>query len=422
MNLAVYVDAAGKLIDFHLVKSNETPAYLEMLNSWWKSLYGRRLFESRPFANVDAVTGATVSSEAVLVALQTSGHKFAADILGKPLQADIEQEPFWADYMPDLRGIYLIIALIFTLIVIYHGGFWSRLAVLLFNLVAGGVILNAQYSTEQIVTALSFQTPAIKLSAAFLLVIGVPILVLLFGNIYCGYLCPFGAAQELMSYILPEKFKPSIPAVQAGKARFVKYVILFVLIILFFLSRNRTTLAADPLIRVFDFRITIHDLWSSVMLVSVLALIGSIFYPRFWCLYLCPAGAFLSLFNKAVLLKKYLPAKRFGKCDFGITARDDFNCIHCDRCRYRKSELKAVGVKEYKTSRLLVPCVLILVIIVTGIAVNRFWDVIPAGFEQPAFLTSSGGEPRDVDLQRIRTMIQQKKLSDHEAEFYEKLE
>jgi len=48
-------------------------------------------------------------------------------------------------------------------------------------------------------------------------------------------------------------------------------------------------------------------------------------------------------------------------------------------------------------------------------------QVIPAGLDEVA-VSVSGGQPRDVDLQRIREMIQQKRLSDKEADFYEKLE
>jgi hypothetical protein len=42
--------------------------------------------------------------------------------------------------------------------------------------------------------------------------------------------------------------------------------------------------------------------------------------------------------------------------------------------------------------------------------------------EARAAFVSSAGQVRDVDLQRIRTMIEQKRLSDREAEFYKKIE
>jgi hypothetical protein len=49
-------------------------------------------------------------------------------------------------------------------------------------------------------------------------------------------------------------------------------------------------------------------------------------------------------------------------------------------------------------------------------------EVVPTAFDRTAASAASGGEPRDIDLQRMRTMIRQKKLADEEAQFYKKLE
>jgi predicted membrane-bound spermidine synthase/Na+-translocating ferredoxin:NAD+ oxidoreductase RnfG subunit len=432
MNLAIYANTGGNLMNFHIIRSNETPAYLNLLTqsdanniSWCERLSGRELFQPQPFDNVDAVTGATVSSEAILSALETSGHRFATQILGLSLKPGPKGRVHRASYLPDSQGVYLISAFILALIVIYYGGFWSRLAVLSLNLVVGGIILNAQYSSEQIATVLSLHTPATGLAGAFLLVIGVPLLVIIFGNIYCGYICPFGAAQELLSYIVPERFKQPAAKDKMQKARFIKYAVLLILIIVFFFSRNRTTLGSDPLISFFNLQF-----WQlSILLIAAIALIGSVFYTRFWCRYLCPVGAFLSLLNNVGLLKRYLPAKRFGKCEFGLTGRDQMDCLYCDRCRY---QAKAAVTKErmprfhYAPAKLLsryfVVGVLVIAVLVSTVSVNRFLQVIPAGFGQTGALVSSGGEPRDVDLQRIRTMIRQKRLSEKEAQFYKKVE
>jgi polyferredoxin len=294
------------------------------------------------------------------------------------------------------------------------------------NLLIGGIILNAQYSTDQVATALSLQVPFLTLSGIFLLVVGVPLLAIIFGNIYCGYICPFGAVQELLGYILPEKFKAPLSIRRMQKARVFKYVILFVLVIIFFVSRNRTTLAADPLISVFSLRFTHSDFRSSVLLIAAIALVGSIFYTRFWCRYLCPVGAFLSLFNNIALLSRYLPAKRFARCEFGLTPKDHADCLYCDRCRHRaealSTESRVSGLGSY-ISHYLVAAVLVVAVFVSTISVRRFLQVIPSGFEQTTVYVSSGvGKTRDVDMQRIRTMIQQKKLSDKEAQFYKKIE
>ncbi|MGB2809656.1 MAG: 4Fe-4S binding protein, partial [Sedimentisphaerales bacterium] len=260
MNLGIHVDTAGRLINFHIIRSNETPAYLDLLGqpdanklAWYDHLNGRKLFGLQPFADVHSLTGATVSSEAILSALQTSAHRFASQVLGQSLEPEPKEKTRLANLM-DAHGIYLIGAFALALIVIYRGGFWSRLAVLCLNLVVGGIILNTQYSSEQIASILSLQAPAVGLSGAFLLVIGTPILVIFFGNLYCGYICPFGAVQELLGYVVPERFKHPISVGAMQKARFVKYGVLLVVIIVFFFSRNRTTLAADPLISIFNFR------------------------------------------------------------------------------------------------------------------------------------------------------------------------
>ncbi|HUW19967.1 MAG TPA: 4Fe-4S binding protein [Sedimentisphaerales bacterium] len=434
INLGVYIDTAGELINFHIIRSNETPAYLDLLASWQDGLKGRQLFRPQPFADVHAVTGATISSEAIVSALEKSACTFGTHVLGQTLEPGTLEQVSRARHIPDTVGMYLISALILTLIVTYRGGFWSRLAVLLYNLVACGLILNAQYSTEQIATVLSFHTPAIMLSGAFLLAIGVPLLVLMFGNIYCGYICPFGAAQELLGLVIPRRFRRPPSREKMQKARFVKYVVLLLLIIVFFFSRSRTTLAADPLISVFSLRFSNYALQSAVPWIVGIALLGSIFYTRFWCRYLCPVGAFLSLFNNVVLFKRILPVKKYGRCEFGLTAKDQMDCIYCDKCRYEakpmgKPATRTAGKQEPLSdssdrplSRCLVAAAVAAAIFVSAASVDKFLQGLPAGLDYSAAFVASGGQPRDVDLQRIRTMVRQNKLADREADFYKKLE
>jgi len=423
INLGIYTDPSGKLIDFHIIKSNETPAYLDLLKDWLEKLKNRRIFNPHPFEDVQAVSGATVSSQAVISALEKSGKNFAGRVLGLPLQQEPKEKTPPVHSILDTRGIYLIGALLLTLLVIFLGGFWSRLAVLCVNVVIGGVILNVQYSSEQIATLLSLHSPGIGLLGAFLLVAGVPLIALMFGNIYCGYICPFGAAQELIGHFVPKKIKPAISKETMQKARFIKYIVLFVLIAVFFVSRNRTTLAADPLIAIFSGRV-------KYLLITITAVadVGSLFYTRFWCRYLCPVGAFLSLINNAVIFKRFLPTKKFANCEFGLTAKDKMDCIYCDKCRFDKPVVlekpparRGLAVPAF-AARSFVPIVLAVALIVSVISISRCWEVIGAGGEEYSAWLATGGKPRDIDKQLIRTMIRQGKLSDREAEFYKKVE
>jgi hypothetical protein len=65
--------------------------------------------------------------------------------------------------------------------------------------------------------------------------------------------------------------------------------------------------------------------------------------------------------------------------------------------------------------------VLIVAIFTSAVSVGRFLEVVPAG-DDTISVSASGGQPRDVDMQRVRTLIREKKLSDKEAEFYKKVE
>jgi len=420
INLAVHVDDPnGSLIGFHIIRSNETPAYLELLSRWFDSLIGRNLFKPKSFADIQAVTGATVSSDAILSALETSGQRFAAEVLGRSTEPLAEQRVHLTKYLPDTPAIYLIAAFTAALIVTYFGGFWSRLTVLFLSLAIGGIWLNTQYSSEQIVTILSWHTPAAAITGTFLLIVVVPLLVIIFGNLYCGYICPFGAAQELIGYVLPRRYKPPISNESMRKARFAKYVVLLIVVIVFFASRDRTTLTADPLISIFGMRFTTGDFQSVLLLLVAAALLGSLFWPRFWCRYLCPAGAFLSLFNHVALLKRYLPTKKFGRCPYGLTGKDNADCIQCDKCRFEEFDRAATKRKEIAGA--FAACVVIVALFISVVSADRFLKVIPTGAETVT-VSASGGQPRDVDIQRVRTMIWEKRLSDKEAEFYKKVE
>ena len=389
----------------------------EDLGSPMLALIGRYLFASA-LADVDAVSGATVSSEAIVPALQVSGRNFARQVLGRSVEPAGSERPSAASHLFDTRGIYLIAAFLLALIVMFKGGFWTRLLVLAGNLAVGGLWLNAQYSCEQIVTALSWHAPSAALTGAFVLVVGIPLLVAIFGNVYCGYVCPFGAVQELTAYIVPRRFKPRISVETMRGARFVKYVVLTVMIVVFFVSRDRTTLA-DPLISIFNFRLSVVDFHKAVTLLAAGALVASVFCTRFWCRYLCPAGALLSLLSAVAVLRRHMPVKKYGKCEFGLTATDSMDCIYCDKCRYEQFSREKSHRKEVAT--VFLTCVVAVAVVVSAISADRFFEVMGTDLDT-TITAASGGQTRDVDPDRIRRLIDQKRLSDKEAEYYKRIE
>jgi len=119
------------------------------------------------------------------------------------------------------------------------------------------------------------------------------------------------------------------------------------------------------------------------------------------------------------VLKRFLPAKKFGRCSFGLTGKDKMDCIQCDKCRYDK--VAVTRTREQKSAPIFLTGVLAVAIFVSSVSVSRFLHVIPTGSDTEV-VSVTGGQVRDVDLERVREMIRQKKLSDKEAEFYRRLE
>jgi len=198
--LAIYVDRNGTLQGVRVLQSQETPAYLEQLTEWLKSLSGHNVFEPRALEDVDTVSGATITSDAILRTVRQAGPEFASVAL--QLETAAAKEVASADgfhrHRLDIRFVVLVALLVVAILLRQVPNVWVRRAFLLVTLAVTGFWWNLQYSSQQVVALLGGNVPGDWLSASFFLIVVVPLAVLVFGNIYCGYLCPFGALQELV--------------------------------------------------------------------------------------------------------------------------------------------------------------------------------------------------------------------------------
>ncbi len=178
------------------------------------------------------------------------------------------------------------------------------------------------------------------------------------GRLTCGILCPFGTLQDLLSRIPVPKLKVSKKADRA--LRYLKYAVLliFVLILPAFAAGSygvsrpwfceficpAGTLESGVTLMLLDGRLRelAGDLfwWKVFLLILVLA--GSVFIPRFFCRYLCPLGAFYSLFSRFSLARIRVETSvctRCGACSSSCPMALDPpaeaggpECIACGKC------------------------------------------------------------------------------------------
>ena len=323
--MAVYVARDGSLRDLRIVRSRETPAYVESLSGWLKGLPGHNVFRADGLEGVDAVTGATITSEAILGSLGQAGPKFALAALGIEAEAaaPAARRPI------DRRFVCLAALFGLALALRYRPRVWLRRAMLLATLVLAGLVWNLQYGSQQVMGILNWNLPGDWLSGSFFLVLVVPVAVMLFGNVYCGGVCPFGALQELVGDLRPRALEtePAKGVWRYGRA--VKYVLLTLVVVLFGLTRDYGVLSADPLLTVFS---PLRDRW--VLWFALGLVVLSFFYRRFWCRNLCPAGAFLALLGGVRILRRLLPRTSPGRCDLGVRTVGELDCLFCDRCKH----------------------------------------------------------------------------------------
>ncbi|UGB37408.1 NosR/NirI family protein [Frateuria soli] len=171
-------------------------------------------------------------------------------------------------------------------------------------------------------------------------------LLLLGRGVYCGWLCPFGALQVLVSKVAKRLRVPQFEFPRAVHERLwaLKYVILLVLFGMSLQSLNTAEHYAE--IEPFKTAINLHFArsWSYVLYAVVLTGISA-FNHKFYCRYVCPLGAGLAVSGRWRLFEWLRRRPECGKpcqvcaneCEIKAIHADgriDFNeCHYCLDCQ-----------------------------------------------------------------------------------------
>lgn len=174
------------------------------------------------------------------------------------------------------------------------------------------------------------------------------IITILLGRVFCGWICAFGAFNDIISLLsqkfLKIKFRMSKKLDRILKN--VKYMFLLFIVIYIWTMGSKLAQSASPweaFAQLTNFKEAISQCIIGVILLGFIA-IGSVFIERFFCKYLCPLGAVLSLSSKYRLLKISKPADKCGKCRkctnscpmsiklYDTNMVDSTECINCLNC------------------------------------------------------------------------------------------
>ena len=249
-----------------------------------------------------------------------------------------------------------------------------RIGILLFTLFGIGFYANAQLSVINILTVVNalltgFDWGYFLMEPLIFILWGAVAAGLLFWGrgAYCGWLCPFGALQELMNRLARALKVPQLRLPWGLHERLwsLKYIIF---LILFGVSLHSLALA-ERLAEVEPFKTAIilkfvRD-WPFLLFVAAMLLPG-LFIERFYCRYFCALGAALAI---PARLRTFEWLKRYKQCgtpcqvcakgcmvqaihpEGHINPNECLYCLHCQELYYDDQRCPVVVQQRQRRER-----------------------------------------------------------------------
>ena len=158
----------------------------------------------------------------------------------------------------------------------------------------------------------------------------------LWGRLYCGRICAFGALTQLMDAALPARWRVNVPKAIERRAAWIKFGLLAAVVLYFVVTR-------DLLVYRFVEPFWMFSLFGTTAMWVGLAVLltATIFVRNLYCRFLCPVGAMLGLISNLTVFK----IKRWSECktcricektcEWGAIRGPEIvkhECVRCDDC------------------------------------------------------------------------------------------
>ena len=187
--------------------------------------------------------------------------------------------------------------------------------------------------------------PVFRYNLAWYLFAGFTVVTtVLWGRLYCGRVCAFGALTQLMDRVVPARLRVEVPPWLEQRAAWIKYGLLAATLAYFLAT------ADIPAYRFVEPFWMFTRRGSTAMWVGLAALLAAtVFVRNLYCRFLCPVGAFLGILSKLTVF----PIKRWKECDtckicekaceWGAIRGPQIvaaECVRCDDCERLYADVK----------------------------------------------------------------------------------
>lgn len=300
--LRIHVSKDGVVAAIEAEPNAETPDFFNLAKSLLTRWQGKTVDVAMAETDkVDAVSGATFSSKAIIANMQrglayANRHADQSKAVDDASEAILEGSGSSSASGWTIGGIAALIVVLLGAIVplFYKSRRWHKVQLAL-NVVVLGLWTGTFVSFTLLMRLFSggLSLAALATLAAPLLMVVVALFYPLAGKPghYCAHVCPFGSAQELAGKLTRRKLRVPVRLNKAlNMFRTVLWAVLMVLLL-------TGTWAAW-----IDYELFTAFLYSSasvwVVVLAVLFLVLSVWVPRPYCRYVCPTGTLLRGFKR----------------------------------------------------------------------------------------------------------------------------
>ena len=287
--------------------------------------------------------GAWSEKDSAYAAQQDPAHVVAAaqpPAGGFDFPDEEEELPTWAD---DLRAQALDLALVAAFSVLAFVSFFRKSVRLKYITLAAAVLYLGFYKSQLISIVNVFglmggNLPIFRYNLAWYLLAAITVVsTVLWGRVYCGRICAFGAFTQLVDAIVPARWRVNVPRAIERRAAWIKYGILAGVIGYFLITK-------DPLIYPYVEPFWMFGLYgrsAGLWIALAVLLIATVFVRNLYCRFLCPVGAALGILSNLTVFR----IKRWSECntckicekacEWGAISGPKIvlsECVRCDDC------------------------------------------------------------------------------------------
>jgi len=201
-----------------------------------------------------------------------------------------------------------------------------------------GFTKSTLVSVSDVFRLTDLSVPEFKYSLAwYLFMLFVVFSTVLWGRVYCGRVCAFGALTQLMDPIIPRKMRLEIPVRIEKYANWIKYGLLAIALVYFIVTKD----VAVP-VRYLEPFWMFSLFGTTPMWIGLgVLLVATVFVRNLYCRFLCPVGAMLGILSNLTVFR----IKRWSECntcklcektcEWGAIRGPKIiasECVRCDDC------------------------------------------------------------------------------------------